>query len=53
MIIDTHCHLDKPRYKNIMNRILENAEKNSVKGILIPATQQSTINNAKILADSY
>jgi len=53
MIIDTHCHLDKPRYKNIMNLILENAQKNSINGILIPATQQDTIENAKILADSY
>jgi len=53
MIIDTHCHLDKPRYRRMMNRILENAQNNNVKGILIPSTQQSTINNAQVLADSY
>ena len=53
MIIDTHCHLDKPRYRQIMKQILENAQNNNVKGILIPSTQQSTIKNAQILANSY
>jgi len=53
MIIETHCHLDKPRYRSMMNRILENAQKNNVKGILIPSTQRSTIDKAQVLADSY
>ncbi len=53
MIIDTHCHLDKPRFKTKMNTILQEAQKQNVKGILIPSTQRKTIADAQILAHSY
>ncbi len=53
MIIDTHCHLDKPRFKSKMNSILQDAQKQNVKGILIPSTQRKTIADAQILAHSY
>lgn len=35
MLIDTHCHLDKPRYKYIIQNILQNAQNNRVNGMLI------------------
>ncbi len=53
MIIDTHCHLDKPRFKTKMNTVLQYAQKQNVKGILIPSTQRKTIADAQILAHSY
>ncbi len=53
MIIDTHCHLDKPRFKTKMNTVLKDAQKENVKGILIPSTQRKTIADAQILAHSY
>ena len=53
MIIDTHCHLDKPRFKTKMNMVLQDAQKENVKGILIPSTQRKTIADAQILAHSY
>jgi len=53
MIIDTHCHLDKPRYKRQMKNILKDAEENEVKGILIPMTHASSISDAQTLAQSY
>jgi len=42
MLIDTHCHLDKPRYKRVMRELLQEAQEHRVKGILIPSTQQTT-----------
>ena len=53
MIIDTHCHLDKPRFKTKMSTVLQDAQKENVKGILIPSTQRKTISDAQILAHSY
>ena len=53
MIIDTHCHLDKPRFKSKMNTILQDAQKQNVKGILIPSTQRKTIADAQVLVHSY
>ena len=53
MIIDTHCHLDKPRFKSKINSILQEAQKQNVKGILIPSTQKKTIADAQTLAHSY
>ena len=53
MIIDTHCHLDKPRYRQNMKNILKEAEQNGVKGILIPSTQNHTLEDAQLLAQSY
>ncbi|HHD75362.1 MAG TPA: hypothetical protein ENK95_00900, partial [Campylobacterales bacterium] len=53
MLIDTHCHLDKPRYRQNMKNILKEAEGNRVKGILIPSTQRNTIDVAQTLSQSY
>jgi len=53
MIIDTHCHLDKPRYRREMKKILQNAQENNVKGILIPMTHKASIADAQILSESY
>jgi len=53
MLIDTHCHLDKPRYRQNMKNLLKEAGENSVKGILIPSTQRNTIDVAQTLAQSY
>lgn len=53
MLIDTHCHLDKPRYRQNMKNILKEAEANRVKGILIPSTQRNTIDVAQTLSQSY
>jgi len=53
MIIDTHCHLDKPRYRRDMKNILQDAQENNVKGILIPMTHKATIADAQVLSESY
>ncbi len=53
MLIDTHCHLDKPRYKRHMKKILQDAQDNGVQGILIPSTQKNTLDDAQTLAQSY
>ena len=53
MIIDTHCHLDKPRYKRQMKKILQDAQENDVLGVLIPSTQKNTLDDAQVLAQSY
>ena len=37
MLFDTHCHLDAKQFKNNINEIINNAKKNNVKKILIPA----------------
>lgn len=52
-MIDTHCHLDKPRYRRDMKKILQNAQENKVKGILIPMTHKATIADAQGLSESY
>jgi Tat protein secretion system quality control protein TatD with DNase activity len=36
-----------------MNTILQDAQKQNVKGILIPSTQKKTIADAQVLAHSY
>ncbi len=53
MLIDTHCHLDKPRYKQMMQRVLKNAQNNRVKGILIPSIQDKTLHEALFLAQKH
>ncbi len=53
MLIDSHCHLDKPRFKSRMNTLLQDAQKANVRGILIPSTQRKTIEDAQVLAHSY
>jgi len=52
-MIDTHCHLDKPRYRRDMKKILQHAQENNVKGILIPMTHKATIADAQGLSESY
>jgi len=37
MLFDTHCHLDAKQFKNNINEIVNNAKKNNVSKILIPA----------------
>ncbi|KIM05328.1 MAG: hypothetical protein KN64_02185 [Sulfurovum sp. AS07-7] len=53
MLIDTHCHLDKPRYKYIIQNILQNAQNNRVNGILIASTQNRTLDEAKLLSENH
>ena len=37
MLFDTHCHLDAKQFENKINEVVDNAKKNNVKKILIPA----------------
>ncbi|MCS7183902.1 MAG: TatD family hydrolase [Patescibacteria group bacterium] len=37
-LFDTHCHLNIPPLKEIYNEVIENAQKNGVKYIVIPGT---------------
>ena len=53
MIIDTHCHLDDPRYNEDIDIVLERAKSNGVEKFIIPGADLDTLPRAVELAEKY
>ena len=53
MIVDTHCHLDDPRYEADIADVLERAEKGGVEKFIIPGADTRTLPRAVELAEKY
>lgn len=53
MIIDTHIHLDDPRYDTDIDAVLERARENGVGRFIIPGADPETLPRAIALAERY
>ena len=53
MIIDTHCHLDDPRYEEDIEAVLERANSERVEKFIIPGADAATLPRAVELAEKY
>lgn len=53
MIVDTHCHLDDPRYNEDIEEVLSNAKQSGVEKFIIPGADPSTLERAVFLAEKY
>lgn len=53
MIIDTHIHLDDPRYEADMEAVLERAEAGAVSRFVIPGADATTLGRAVALAEAH
>lgn len=52
-MIDTHCHLDSTSFENDLPQVINNANNNNVKTIIIPAADMRDLPKAKQIAHSY
>ena len=53
MIIDTHCHLDDPRYDDDLDEVLKNAKNVGVEKFIIPGADSKTLERAVEIAEMY
>jgi len=53
MIIDTHCHLDDPKYDEDIESVLERARRQGVEKFIIPGADTRTLPRAVELAERY
>ena len=53
MIIDTHCHLDDPRYEEDLEEVLNRAKAEGVEKFIIPGADASTLARAVAIAEQY
>ena len=53
MIIDTHCHLDDPRYNEDLEEVLNRAKAEGVEKFIIPGADASTLARAVEIAEQY
>lgn len=53
MLLDTHCHLDAPEFKEDIKSVIARAANRGVRGILIPAVQVSDFEQVVALVDTY
>ena len=53
MIVDTHCHLDDPRYNDDIDEVLARAKAQGVEKFIIPGADPSTLQRAVILSEQY
>jgi len=53
MIVDTHCHLDDPRYSDDIDEVLSRAKAQGVEKFIIPGADPKTLQRAVELAEQY
>ncbi len=53
MIIDTHCHLDDPRFEEDLDEVVERARKSGVGAFLIPGADPETLCKAREISYRY
>ena len=53
MIIDTHCHLDDDRYREDLDKVLENAKMKGVEKFIIPGADPESLKRAMEIAEQY
>jgi len=53
MIIDTHCHLDDPRFDEDLDAVIARAKEHGVRGFLIPGADPRTLEKARRIAHTY
>lgn len=53
MIVDTHCHLDDPRYNEDIEEVLSHAKQSGVEKFIIPGADPSTLERAVALSEKY
>ncbi len=53
MIVDTHCHLDDPRYNDDLEEVLERAKAAGVEKYIIPGADIVTLERAVEIAETH
>jgi TatD DNase family protein len=53
MIIDTHCHLDDPRYNDDIGEVIANAKGKGVNKFIIPGADIKTLQRAVELSEQF
>lgn len=53
MIVDTHCHLDDPRYDEDIELVLGRATRQGVEKFIIPGADPLTLDRAVALSEKY
>ncbi len=53
MIIDTHCHLDDPRFDEDLDEVIERAKERGVGAFLIPGADPDTLEKAREISYRY
>jgi TatD DNase family protein len=53
VIVDTHCHLDDPRYETDLEEVLQRAEHAGVNRYIIPGADPQTLERAVEIAEKY
>jgi len=53
MIIDTHCHLDDPRYNPDIDEVLQRAKEQGVEKFIIPGADPKTLPRAIEFSEQY
>ncbi|BDY13911.1 TatD family hydrolase [Hydrogenimonas cancrithermarum] len=53
MIIDTHCHLDDPRFDDDLEEVIARAREHGVRGFLIPGADPDTLQKAQAIAHRF
>ncbi len=53
MIVDTHCHLDDPRFDEDLAEVIERAKTEGVGGFLVPGADPRTLGRAQEIAHAY
>ena len=53
MIVDTHCHLDDPRYNDDLEEVLNRAKAAGVEKYIIPGADIATLERAVEIAETY
>jgi TatD DNase family protein len=53
MIIDTHCHLDDPRFLEDLDDVIARAREHNVKGFIIPGADPDTLPRARAISHRY
>ena len=53
MLIDSHCHLDFPQYKEKLNEVIENALKSDISYMLAICTKLQDFDNIYKIAEKY
>ncbi len=53
MIVDTHCHLDDPRFDEDLDAVIARAEEAGVMEFIVPGADPTTLEKAVAIAERY
>ena len=53
MIVDTHCHLDDPRFADDLDEVIHRAKEHGIVAFVIPGADITTLHRAREIAHRY